>query len=291
MKRSLPAKPNSLSVLSPDKDAAAIGDLYRKARGSLVDSVRFAIACGKRLKAKQDSLKHGEWLPWLRDNADVLRFDTPRTAQMLMKLAANTKLPSHLDEAGAVAISRELWGHKDSQLIQQSLSSEHYTPRQYLDAARDVLSGSIDLDPASCPEANRIVRAKRFFSMDDDGLTQPWHGTVWLNPPYGRRVGDFIAKFIAEYDAGRVEAGVVLVNAHCTDTDWFQLLWRGLLCFTDHRINFYGDDERSGSTHGSVFAYFGERRDAFVEAFSQFGTVVAKIAARKHHRPDPEATP
>jgi hypothetical protein len=93
----------ALTVIKPDKDAIQIGELYQKARLSLVESVRFAIACGQRLKAKQDSLPHGAWLPWLRDNAEVLGFDTPRTAQRLMALAANTTLASHLNEATAIA--------------------------------------------------------------------------------------------------------------------------------------------------------------------------------------------
>ena len=103
------------TIIKPDKDASEIGDLYRKARISLIDSVRYAHACGERLIAKKEQLKrdvgYGNWLPWLRDNADAIGFDTPRTAQMLMKLAANAKLASHLDEAEAVAVSRELWGH------------------------------------------------------------------------------------------------------------------------------------------------------------------------------------
>jgi N6-adenosine-specific RNA methylase IME4 len=119
MKRSLPAKRKPLTVIRPDKDAAEIGDLYRKAHGSLVESIRFAIACGKRLVLKKASLKHGEWLPWLRANADALGFDTPLTAQRLMKLAANTSLATHLDEAGAVAISRQLWGHDDDDPAQR----------------------------------------------------------------------------------------------------------------------------------------------------------------------------
>ena len=268
----------ALTIISADQDAAEIGHLYQQARGSLIASVRFAIACGERLAAKKASLPHGGWLPWLRDNADVLGFDSRRTATRLMALAANETLASHLDEAGALAISRQLWGHQTQDLVLQSISNEHYTPRQYIEAAREVLGG-IDLDPASCAEANRTVRAKRFFSIDDDGLSKPWRGTVWLNPPYGGLAGGFIAKFISEYDVGRVTAGVVLVSAHATDTAWFQPLWSGLLCFTDHRINFYGGDERIGdrSTIGNVFVYFGERRDAFVEAFSQFGTVVGRI--------------
>ena len=52
--------------------------------------------------------------------------------------------------------------------------------------------GGIDLDPASCAEANKIVQAKQFYSQRDDGLKQPWFGRIWLNPPYGR----FAPKFV-----------------------------------------------------------------------------------------------
>ena len=166
----------------------------------------------------------------------------------------------------------ELW-KADSQLVQQSLSNEHYTPKRYIEAARAVL-GEIDLDPASCEEANRIVKAKKFFSIEDDGLEQEWDGRVFLNPPYGGLADKFIEKLCASYKEGKVSAAIALVNAHCTDTKWFQLLWDGCLCFTDHRINFAGDDTRSGSTHGSVFAYFGPEQDKFIETFTDFGRCV-----------------
>lgn len=163
-----------------------------------------------------------------------------------------------------------------SQPNQQSLSPEHYTPAEYIEAARMVLGG-FDLDPASCDEANEIVKADKFFTAEDDGLKQQWDGRVWLNPPYGRMAGAFIEKLAGEVNAGRVTDAITLVNAHCTDTTWFQRLWDGLLCFTDHRINFYGDDKRKGSTHGSVFVYFGQRGDLFIERFSQFGPIVGRI--------------
>jgi hypothetical protein len=262
-----------VTIIRPgDADAVEIGRLYGLAKGSLVDSVKYAVECGQKLIAKKETLKHGEWLPWIKANVCVLGFETDRTAQRLIGLASNPTLTSDLDEAVAVTVSRKLWGNKDSHLIQQSLSDEHYTPRQYLDAARQVLGG-IDLDPASCAEANEVVGATTFFSADDSGLARPWAGRVWLNPPYGRRVGDFVAKFVDEYSSSRI-SGIILVNAHCTDTDWFQPLWDGVLCFTNHRINFYGDDERSGSTHGSAFAYFGPDGMRFARTFRQFGAVV-----------------
>ena len=66
-----------------------------------------------------------------------------------------------------------------------SESNEHYTPDFIVDAARKTL-GCIDLDPASCEEANRVVRANSFFSHSDNGFRREWHGRVFLNPPGGR---------------------------------------------------------------------------------------------------------
>ena len=169
-----------------------------------------------------------------------------------------------------------------SQLVQQSLSNEHYTPAEYIEAARAVM-GAIDLDPASCVEANEVVRAAKFFSADDDGLRQEWRGRIWLNPPYGGGAAEFVGKLMREIETGSVEQAVVLVNAHCTDTAWFQPLWNEILCFTDHRINFYGDDDRSGSTHGSVFVYCCKNFssfnafDKFAENFWRFGAIVTRF--------------
>lgn len=176
------------------------------------------------------------------------------------------------------AAYRKFWGteQSDSQLVQQSLSNEHYTPTEYVEAARRVLGG-IDLDPASCKEANKVVQAAQFFTVQDDGLRQRWEGSVWLNPPYGGLSGKFIEKLVDEHRAGDVDAAIALVNAHCTDTKWFQPLWEYVLCFTNHRIDFSGDDTRSGSTHGSVFAYLGDKPELFKQEFSAFGAVVVKL--------------
>ena len=65
-----------------------------------------------------------------------------------------------------------------------SESAEHYTPAAIVEAARRTL-GQIDLDPASCDEANAWIKAPRIFTADDDGFTKPWWGRVFLNCPGG----------------------------------------------------------------------------------------------------------
>jgi hypothetical protein len=61
---------------------------------------------------KKDSMPYGEWVPWLRANADVLGFEHRTTASRLMKAAAvNDASTHHLSEAEAIQINRKLWGN------------------------------------------------------------------------------------------------------------------------------------------------------------------------------------
>src|SRR5262249_4144059 len=73
-------------------------------------------------------------------------------------------------------------------------NNEWFTPPDILEMARSAL-GAIDLDPASCEEANQAVKAARFYSLKDDGLKQEWHGRIWLNPPFSwPEIEQFITK-------------------------------------------------------------------------------------------------
>lgn len=87
-------------------------------------------------------------------------------------------------------------------------SIDWLTPQNMLSAL-----GEFDLDPCAAPLPRPWDTAREMWTQD--GLEREWHGRVWLNPPYGREVGDWINK-LADY--GR---GIALVFAR-TETDWFQ---------------------------------------------------------------------
>lgn len=93
-------------------------------------------------------------------------------------------------------------------------TDEHYTPPELFEA----MGVEFDLDPCQ-PETGRAflsVPCRRFLTKADDGLSKPWDGFVWLNPPFGARNGvvPWLDRFVHHGN------GVALVNA-LTSSGWF----------------------------------------------------------------------
>jgi phage N-6-adenine-methyltransferase len=155
-------------------------------------------------------------------------------------------------------------------------ANEWYTPQDYIEAARFVL-GEIDLDPATHPIAQDWIKAKTFFTEQDDGLTKDWRGRVWLNPPYSRdKIKAFINKTVEEIEAARVTAAIVLTHAY-TDTEWFHKISPVMqaLCFTNGRIAFTDPGgEPCAPTQGQVFLYYGADVETFGTVFRSFGAIM-----------------
>lgn len=153
--------------------------------------------------------------------------------------------------------------------------NEWYTPAEYVELAREVMGG-IDLDPASCAQANETVRAQTFYTKDDDGLSKAWAGRVWLNPPYSRDLMPaFVEKLRESFIDGDVQQAI-LVSHNNTDTGWFHALAgvASAICFPKKRIRFYRDAEVAAPTNGQAFFYLGDDPQTFISTFSGVGFVV-----------------
>lgn len=155
--------------------------------------------------------------------------------------------------------------------------NEWYTPAGYIKAAVAVM-GAVDLDPASSAEANAIVGAAEFFTEEDDGLSEEWHGRVWMNPPYARPLIDRFCERLAEcHAAGDVTEACVLVN-NATETAWFHSLaaQATAMCFPRGRVKFWHPRKDSVPLQGQTVIYMGARVAEFRAEFSQFGFTVMR---------------
>ena len=70
-------------------------------------------------------------------------------------------------------------------------NDECYTPKWIF----DTLGLTFDLDVASPIDHETYVPAIKRYTSNDDGLSQQWHGNVWMNPPYSKPK-PWVEKFI-----------------------------------------------------------------------------------------------
>jgi ParB family chromosome partitioning protein len=156
--------------------------------------------------------------------------------------------------------------------------NEWYTPAKFIESAR-VVMGSIDLDPASSEIANRTVKAETYYTKDDDGLTKPWFGNVWLNPPYAQPLMSMFSDAIVD-KREQYDQAIVLVN-NATETQWMRQMFDicDAVCFVAGRIKFIDmNGNPSGAPlQGQCILYFGQRRDEFKNEFYNYGVCMGKI--------------
>lgn len=115
-----------------------------------------------------------------------------------------------------------------------SATDEWPTPQKLFDAL-DAEFG-FTLDPCAT-KAN--AKCRRYFTKEEDGLRQDWADeTVFMNPPYGRAIGRWMAK---AYAASRAGATVVCLVPARTDTTWWhRYAMKGQIRLLKGRIRFEG---------------------------------------------------
>ena len=90
-----------------------------------------------------------------------------------------------------------------------------------------------DLDVCALPEN---AKCERYYTPEQDGLSQEWTGTCWCNPPYGRQIGKWVRK------AAESGTTVVMLLPARTDTKWFHdyILGKAEIRFLRGRLKFGG---------------------------------------------------
>jgi hypothetical protein len=226
------------------------------------------MAAGDLLLEAKAQVKHGQWRQWLAErcgmpertasrymrlarNRTVIEAEIGHVADLTLQAAASLLAPDNSDDAADACAGKNEW----------------YTPGDWIERAREAM-GSIDVDPASCEFAQRVVKATEWFDKTRSGLDQTWRGNVWLNPPYsGGLIEPFIEKLVVE--RRNFAQAIVLVHSR-TDAEWFHDLCSiaDALAFTKGRVGFYNKEiPESSPRDGSVLVYIGEHPENFAEAF------------------------
>ena len=73
--------------------------------------------------------------------------------------------------------------------MMSSNTAEWATPQWLFDLLNDEFN--FDLDVCSTDEN---AKCKNHYTEENDGLSKPWKGNVWCNPPYGRDIVKWVKK-------------------------------------------------------------------------------------------------
>lgn len=118
------------------------------------------------------------------------------------------------------------------------------TPRHIMDAL-----GDFDCDPCGAPDPVAWPTAMLHFMRRDDGLSLPWFGRVWLNPPYGAPsiIGPWLRKMVQH---GR---GTALIFARTETELFFECVWRSAaaVLFLEGRLFFVRPDDLTPAPHNA----------------------------------------
>ena len=88
------------------------------------------------------------------------------------------------------------------------------TPRWLFDALNKEFGFTLDV----CATADN-AKCSRFFTEADNGLLKDWGTDIcWMNPPYGREIGEWMVK---ANNAANMGATVVVLIPARTDTEWW----------------------------------------------------------------------
>ena len=84
------------------------------------------------------------------------------------------------------------------------------TPQDFFDALDAEFHFTLDV----CA-SHQNAKCARYFTIEDDGLSQEWSGVCWMNPPYGREIKNWLKK------ASESKATVVCLVPSRTGSSWW----------------------------------------------------------------------
>jgi phage N-6-adenine-methyltransferase len=138
--------------------------------------------------------------------------------------------------------------------MMSSVRQDWATPRTLFEMLSKEFHFTLDV----CATAETAVCEEFFFS---EALERHWvpvvDGSVWCNPPYGRKIGDWVEK---GYRESRGYGTVVMLLPARTDTQWFHdYCLKGEIRFLRGRLSFDDQKRKSRAPFPSMLVIFRAR--------------------------------
>jgi hypothetical protein len=167
-----------------------------------------------------------------------------------------------------VPTSRGMSGHHSARMGKD----EWLTPPELL--AR---LGQFDLDPCS-PIKRPWDTAAKHYTIEDNGLSKPWEGRVWMNPPYGSGCAVWLRRLADHGD------GLALIPARTETEMFFDSVWSraDALLFLRGRLHFHhvGGHRAAGNSGApSVLIAYGAANVKCLKRVATLGAFVPLRAA------------
>lgn len=114
--------------------------------------------------------------------------------------------------------------------------------------------GPFDLDPCSPGSRRPWDTATHHLSVEDDGLSAPWFGNVWCNPPYGRETFKWMSKLATH------GSGIALIFARTETQGFHDQIWEkaDAVFFFKGRLKFHyvdGSSNQAANAPSCLVAY------------------------------------
>lgn len=120
-------------------------------------------------------------------------------------------------------------------------------------AAVSLVYGPFDLDVCALPQT---AKCPAYYSLEngDDGLSAPWRGACWCNPPYNQ-LRRWIEKGVAELRAGNCRRVVYLITARPDTIAWQDYIfpYASHVHFLRGRLKFIESESMRPAEHGAMF--------------------------------------
>lgn len=152
----------------------------------------------------------------------------------------------------------------------EALRTDWKTPPHLVALVREYFGGTIPYDAS----ANASNSCGALDYSTEDGLTRDWPRQVWSNPPYGKVLREWLAKYSVEAAKGKE----ILTLLPCAR--WEQAYLQDAMsnatevCFIRKRVNFINPetgDAVSGNPYANMFLGWNTDPATFGEVFSQAG--------------------